>query len=228
LFSLPSVSKLTKILRPKLPFALYRRRPRGFRRKALKPFGAGSLYPQNGADCSPGGGRHHHVGSGHYDAAMAAHMAAAAANSGHHHHHHHHGVPVSVSDFEAAAAATLLPTTVAANGSNGGSGAFMLNNNVLSSYTGYGGGGYTPVDYPLPPIDARGPAADFADLGPAAPWPPCWGPGVAEAYQATPPPPSAGFASQVEAELALGKNSSIDFLLEKSLITLFALQMKGR
>jgi hypothetical protein len=148
-------------------------------------------------------------------------MAAVAANSGHHHHHHHHGVPVSVSDFEAAAAATLLPTTVSANGSNGGGGTFMLNNNVLSSYSSYGGGGYTPVDYPLPPIDARGPAADFADLGPAAPWPPCWGPGgVAEAYQATPPPPSAGFASQVEAELALGKNPSIDFLLEKRIITL--------
>ncbi len=114
-------------------------------------------------------------------------------------HHHHHHVPVSVSEFDNAASA-LLPTTVTSNSSS----AFMLNNNVLSSYTGYTS--YTPVEYTLPPIDGRGPP-DFTDLGSAAggaPWPPCWGP--ADPYQAAhPPPPSSGFASQVEAELALGK-----------------------
>ena len=169
----------------------YRRRPRGFRRKALKPFGAGSLYPSGGSDCSPGG-RHHHVG-GHYDAAMAAHVAA----SGHHPHHHHHHMPVSVADFDAS---SLLPTTTTASSSNGSQHSFMLNNNVLGSYTGYTS--YSNVEYSLPPIDGR-PPPDFTDLGPAAPWPPCWGP--ADPYQAVPPPPPSGFASQVEAELALGE-----------------------
>jgi hypothetical protein len=164
----------------------------------LKPFGTGSLYSSAGADCSPAGGRHHH-----YDAAaMAAHVAATAGAGHHHHAHHHHHMPVSVTDFEAAAS-SLLPTTTttaAAGGSNSSQQhSFMLNNNVLGSYTGYAG--YGNVEYGLPPIDGR---PDFTDLGPAATWPPCWGP--ADPYQTPPPPPPpSGFASQVEAELALGK-----------------------
>lgn len=171
----------------------FRRRPRGFRRKAIKPFSGpgapGGLYPPTvvssaggvGLDCPT---RH----AGHYDP------------MGHH-------VPVSMGEYEAAAAVGLqhpsAAATAAAAAGGGAAHPFMLNNN--HQLLGYHGYNYPQVDYPLPPMDSPSAAVrhDLTELGPAGPW--GWG-GDYQAAAAPPPPP---FSSALEAEVALGKKPSV-------------------
>lgn len=149
----------------------FRRRPRGFRRKALKPYPTGlypSPNPSNPSECP----QVRHVA--HYEA-----VSPAVSSQSEYHHD-----------------SSILPTThhsfVPFN-----------NNHVLSSsYYNY------PVitsslDYSssLPPMDspAYSPrATDIMELAPAAPSWPCWN--TPTDYQ---PPPPPGFATPVEAELAL-------------------------
>ena len=147
----------------------FRRRPRGFRRKAMKPYPTG-LYPSSNSSISS-------------ECPPVRHIA------------HYEAVSPAVSQAEYHHDSSILPTThhsfVPFN-----------NNHVLSSsYYNY------PVitsslDYTssLPPMDspAYSPrATDMVELAPATPWS-CW-PTSAE-YQ---PPPPPGFATPVEAELAL-------------------------
>ena len=154
----------------------FRRRPRGFRRKALKPYPTG-LYPSPNPTTSSECAQVRHVA--HYEAVS----------------------PVVSSQSEYHHDSSILPTThhsfVPFN-----------NNHVLtSSYYNY------PVitsslDYSssLPPMDspAYSPrTTDMVELAPAAPWP-CWN--APTDYQ--PPPP--GFATPVEAELALSGEISFE------------------
>ena len=206
----------------------FRRRPRGFRRKALKPYPGPGLYqspvPSHVPDptCPPGPVRHPGGPGGHYEAASPAVTSSAPEFS-----HVSHPGPAH------APVDPLLPTSVSHHSfvpfNNNHVSSSVLSGNLLQASTmkwkktivtsGYYNYPVLPSDYSpmagLPPMEpptysprptmepgyspAPRPGPDMVDLAPAAPWP-CW----SSEYQ---PPPPPAFASPVEAELALSGQS---------------------
>ena len=155
----------------------FRRRPRGFRRKALKPYGPGGLYPAPPPPTTECGAPARHAP--HYESVPPVAVSQAEYHS----------------EAGTGAGPALLPT------SHHSFQPFNNNHPVPGLYSPYN---YPPVPIPtsldssyLPPIDspAYSPRTDMVDLAPAAPWP-AWN---IPDYQ----PPPGFITNPMEAEIAL-------------------------